>query len=115
MHKCGDTVWVLTHTAWRKGTVEKVGKVNHNRVQVRVVVNNRTGREVVKWFGGAGQPPTYPGSFTDPPAYTCTEKRCGMYNTPMHGHPGNTVAEIKAAHERAWHKTMLRVVREEDA
>ncbi|MEU8264939.1 hypothetical protein AB0C02_30535 [Micromonospora sp. NPDC048999] len=93
----GDPVWVMALARWRRGVVTQLARV---RVRVRYVDRHGDTRE--RWFAGIPENPVLHGGLPEPVQYLCASP-CGFVCT---GAPGQTLGEVRAAHERAHHEDL---------
>ncbi len=91
----GDPVWVIALGRWRRGEVVQLARV---RVRVRYVCDRGFTAEA-RWIAATKEDPVLHGGLPEPVQYLCTSP-CRLVCT---GTPGQTVAEVRAAHERAHH------------
>ncbi|PZG15069.1 hypothetical protein C1I95_20390 [Micromonospora craterilacus] len=92
----GDPVWVYAFGRWRRGEVTRLAQV---RARIRYV-SDRHGSERERWFSCSPDEPVYHGGLPEPLTWRCPSARCRLVCT---GRPGQTAAQIRAAHEQSPH------------
>ncbi|MEW2383350.1 hypothetical protein AB0873_14845 [Micromonospora sp. NPDC047707] len=92
----GDPVWVAAFGRWRRGEVVGLARV---RVRVRYV-SDRHGSTRERWFAATQDDPVYHGGLPEPLTYRCVGSRCRLV---VSGRPGQSTAQIRAAHESSAH------------